>query len=458
MKKILLILLLSGIYLTNNAQTSFAFKSLRYDEDYSYLKKDSVINWYKKTKYISLADNQFTYISFGGEIRYQYFYFKNEDWGEAPKDKDGYILTRWLAHADLHYKRWFRTFVQLQSSLANGMEKTPSPVDENQLDLHQGFVDIVIPLKKENTLTLRAGRQEMSYGSQRLVAVRDGPNNRQSFDAAKLFYKEKSLKADVFFSHYVRSKQKILDDGFNKDIRFWGVYIVKNKIPFLNNIDVYYLGLWKRNAAFDDGVGKELRHSAGTRIWNTNKDFRYDVEGLYQFGRFDARRIRAWTLSVNAGYKFNRVKFKPEIGLKTEFISGDDKYGDSRLQTFNPLFPRGGYFGLVSLIGPSNLFDIHPSLAFDLSNKLFLNMDYDIFWRYSKRDGIYGPNVALIYSGKNSDHRYIGRQFSSDLVYTPNNFLYFRVEFTWFKTGEFLKDVSPGKNILFTAVTAQLKF
>ena len=85
-------------------------------------------------------------------------------------------------------------------------------------------------------------------------------------------------------------------------------------------------------------------------------------------------------------------------------------------------------------------------------------MDYDIFWRYSKNDGIYGPNVTLIYSGKNSDHKYIGRQFSSDLVYTPNNFLYFRVEFTWFKTGEFLKDVSPGKNILFTAVTAQLKF
>ena len=115
---------------------------------------------------------------------------------------------------------WFFLFTENLHRLANGMEGNPSPVDENQLDLHQGFVDIVIPLKIKNTLTLRVGRQELSYGSQRLVAVRDGPNNRQSFDAAKLSYIEKSLKADVFFSHYVRSEQKIFDDGFNKDSRF----------------------------------------------------------------------------------------------------------------------------------------------------------------------------------------------------------------------------------------------
>jgi hypothetical protein len=43
-------------------------------------------------------------------------------------------------------------------------------------------------------------------------------------------------------------------------------------------------------------------------------------------------------------------------------------------------------------------------------------------------------------------------------VYTPNQFLYFRAEFTWFKAGDYLRDVSPGKDILFAALTAQLKF
>jgi hypothetical protein len=452
MRKILLLLFVV-LSLYSFAQNIPAFKQLRYDEDYSVLRKDSVRNWYKKTKFTTLSQHQNVYISIGGDIRYQYLWFKNENWGESPEDRDGYLLTRYLAHVDFHAGKHFRTFIQLQSSLANGKVKTPSPVDENQLDLHQAFFDIAL-----RDMTLRIGRQEFLYGSQRLVSVREGPNNRHSFDAAKLIYKGKLVKADLFFSYYVRSKQKIFDDGFNKNTRFWGLYIVRNQVSFLKNVDLYYLGLHNKKASFDDGTGKEMRHTAGSRIWNNQKDWRYDIEGLYQFGKFAGKKIRAWSFSVNTGYKFSKIKFKPEIGFKTEWISGDAKYDDDKLQTLHPLFPRGGYFGLVSLIGPANLFDIHPSVTFDLTRNLVLNMDYDIFWRYSNNDGIYGPNVAVIYSGKNSLQKYLGRQFSTDLVYTPNNILYFRAEFTRFKAGEFLKEVGPGKNILFTAFTAQLKF
>lgn len=434
-----------------------SFKTLRYDEDYGYLKTDSNSNWYKKTKYTDLPGSKLAYISFGGDIRYQYFYIKNEDWGEAPVDKDRFILTRYLVHADLHAGKYFRTFIQLQSSLANGKEAPPSPVDENQLDLHQAFFDVSLP-SDSHSFMLRVGRQELLYGSQRLVAVREGPNNRQSFDAAKLVYAKNNFSADMFFSHYVRSKQQIFDDGFNKNTKFWGAYIVRNKLPFLRNLDLYYFGLWKRKTNFDDGTGEELRHSIGSRIWSNKNNFRYDVEGLYQFGTFAKKNINAWTLSFNLGYKFNNKKLKPEIGLKTELISGDARYNDNKLQTFNPLFPKGGYFGLASLIGPANLFDIHPSFALELTKTLLFDVDYDIFWRYSTQDGIYTPGVSLIYSGKNNSNQFIGSQLSSDLIYTPNNFLYFRGEFTWFNAGNFLKAAGEGMDILFAGLTAQLKF
>lgn len=67
-------------------------------------------------------------------------------------------------------------------------------------------------------------------------------------------------------------------------------------------------------------------------------------------------------------YKFSKTKLKPEIGLKTELIRGDREYDDNKPETFNPLFPRGGYFGLAALIGPVNLIDIHPSLSFGFSD------------------------------------------------------------------------------------------
>ena len=451
-------MLLSSSQLCSYAQTLPAFKPLRYDEDYAFLENDSSNKWYNKIKYKSFNATKSAYISLGGEVRYQYFYFKNEDWGESPKDKDGYILTRYLAHADFHAGKYFRSFIQLQSSFANGKLSTPSGVDENQLDLHQAFVDITLPVSKQHQLLLRVGRQELSYGSQRLVAVRDGPNNRQSFDAAKLLYNNDRLKADIFFSHYVLSKRNIFDDGFNKNSKFWGAYVVINKIPMLQHVDLYYLGLSKMNAVFDDGTGKELRHSIGSRIWKRSGNWQYDFEGLYQWGKFAAKYISAWTISSNTSYNFNSIKYHPQIGLKTELISGDKKYGDGKLNSFNPLFPRGSYFGLAALIGPSNLADIHPSLSLELSKDVDLNVDYDAFWRYSNNDGIYAPNVSLIYGGKNIRSKFIGQQYSTELACTPNAFLYFRIEFTWFKSGDYLKMAGAGKDILFTGFTAQLKF
>lgn len=182
------------------------------------------------------------------------------------------------------------------------------------------------------------------------------------------------------------------------------------------------------------------------------------MEGLYQTGRWNSGLIAAWTASLNTSYQFRQIPLKPEIGLKTELITGDKQYGDGKLNTFNPLYPRGAYFGQAALIGPVNLFDVHPSVAFSLNRRLTWNIDYDLFWRYSRHDGIYGPNVALIYPGKDSDSKHIGNQLATEFVYVPNPYLYFRAEFTWFNSGAYLKDVSPGKDILFTGLTAQLKF
>lgn len=44
-----------------------------------------------------------------------------------------------------------------------------------------------------------------------------------------------------------------------------------HKVPFIQNIDFYYLGLWKKRAIFDDAIGEENRQSIGTRIWKTKE-------------------------------------------------------------------------------------------------------------------------------------------------------------------------------------------
>ena len=319
------------------------------------------------------------------------------------------------------------------------------------------FIDFNFFSGKDQSLALRLGRQELLYGSQRLVSVRDAPNNRQSFDAARILFANKKFKADAFFSHYVQAQNGIFDDVPTSNIAFWGAYANLNQVPILKALNFYYLGIKKKSAVYDDGKGKELRHSIGLRSYNAGKYWQYDLEALYQFGMFNNDKISAWTISANVSRSFD-VNLQPKLGLKTELISGDREYADGKLNTFNPLFPRGGYFGLAALIGPSNLFDIHPSIELSIAKGLIWTTDYDVFYRLSKNDGIYAVSGRLLYSGKQTNSSHIGKQLGTSLEYTPMPFLYVRTEVNWFDTGGYLKQAGTGKDILMSGITVTLKF
>jgi len=434
------------------AQDLPPFKSLRYEEDYSSVNTDS-ISGYARLKHTNLW-HDYVFLSVGGSARYQFIKVENEDWGETPESSDSYGLARHLLHFDFHGGKRFRTFIGLQSSLPI-YKQDVNPLDENPLEVHQLFVDYTLLMRPSARLTLRAGRQELLYGSQRLVSVRNGPNNRQAFDGIKALYSAHNNSIDLFYSQFVLAIPESFNDRSEDAVRLWGAYWVKKHSVF--NFDFYYLGIFKALAAFDDGVGKEQRHSIGTRIWKQTGAFNLDFECLYQFGSLAEKSIKAWTASFKSRYSFGG-KLNLTVGLKTEVITGDRHYHDNEINTFNPLFPSGAYFGLAALIGPANLFDFHPSLTMQLSKKIEWNFDYDIFWRHSLNDGIYSNNMRPIYSGHDNPHRFIGHQLSTDVGFSPCRFIELSGEFKWFITGEYLKTAGEGKNILFGMFSAEFTF
>lgn len=430
----------------------FRFLNLRYDEEYGHLRNDSSDHWYNHMKFSPVSKSG--YLSAGGEVRYQTQYYRNEDWSAVPKQSYNAFYTRFLFHTNLQLGARTRIFTQLGSTFAEGRITPERSIDENQFNVHQLFIDLKL-FQQTTQLTIRLGRQELLYGSQRLIAVREGPNNRQSFDAMKLMMNRDDWKIDLFYGRPVRVLTGALDDEFNKNVQVWSLYAVKNFSIW--HADLYYIGLQHQQKTFLEGNENELRHSLGMRIWRTRNPWSIDFEALYQFGSFGDSRISAYTASLNASYTWDDVTMKPAVGLKTELISGDRIANDEQLNTFNPLFPRGAYFGLAALIGPSNLVDFHPSLSIAPTPSLDLNIDYDFFWRYSTNDGIYGPNVMLIY-GASSDNNFIGQQLGLSIEYRPSAFLTVTPELMWFFAGPYLKDVSPGKNVSFAAITIQLKY
>jgi hypothetical protein len=63
---------------------------------------------------------------------------------------------------------FLRAFVQLKSSLEEGREPGPRPVDRERLDFEQAFIDFSHPRTNlpadKSWLTLRLGRQEIDFG------------------------------------------------------------------------------------------------------------------------------------------------------------------------------------------------------------------------------------------------------------------------------------------------------
>ena len=137
------------------------------------------------------------YLSLGGEARERYEYFNHPNWGQDPQDH-GYFLQRYFLHGDLHLGEHVRLFSQLQSSLEDGRKGGPRPTDKDELDLHQAFLDVKFDIGRDGSLILRSGRQELAYGSQRIISVREGPNVRQSFDGFRAMFHTGDVQVDGF--------------------------------------------------------------------------------------------------------------------------------------------------------------------------------------------------------------------------------------------------------------------
>ena len=428
-----------------------AFRPLRYDEDYTALEKDTVRDLYNKVKYTKIRSDG--YISFGGDFRTQYLIIHNENWSKAPRDKDGYTLNRWLFHSDLHLSRNLRVFAELQGGQANSTDILV-PVQENPLEPHQFFIDYNF---YDSSITLRAGRQEVTYGSGRVVSLRDGPNVRRSFDGVKAMYKKGNIAADAFYLHAVVDRIGIFDDTSSPNLRLWGAFS-DIKLPGSKlNLNLYYLGFYNDKAVFNDGIGKETRHSVLARVFQNWQRWGYDVEGAYQFGSVGERTINAWSVALSTLYRLPEIKFSPEIGLKADLISGDKNRFDKTHQTFNPLFAPGAYFGLAVPLGPSNLMDIHPSITVHFFKEITFVCDYAFLCRYSRGDGIYRPSMIPTFAPGDVASRYIGSQLSGTFICQPNRYITLLAGMSWFDCGNYLEEVSAGENILYGFVSAQIK-
>ncbi len=435
-------------------------KNLRYDEDFSYLRDESKrTNWLDRLKFIPLNRSKSWYLTLGGEMRQRYETYRNAGFGAGIQDGDGYLLERYMLHADFHFGRRFRVFAQIKSGLLENRNGGARPGDLDKLDLHQAFADYTIFAGEKKSVTVRAGRQEIEFGSSRFVAVREGANVRQSFDGARVLIKLGKWQFSPWFLKPVTTRRGIFDDRTNNEQTFWGGYAARNLPKKWNGIAVVYFSeLDSKRLRYEQGAGRERRQTVGARIGGKTGAFNFDFEIAAQFGKFRNAPIRAWAIVTDSGFTLSKTRFKPRLAVRFDATSGDKNPLDGRLETFNSLFASpNAYSGLVSLISPSNSTALIPSLELNLTKRISVKFDDALFWRTSNRDALYGSPDAQR-TGQLSRAKFVGNQLSAQIVHRVNRYLSWTSVYTHFFAGQFLRETPPAKDVDYFTSYLTFKF
>ena len=439
-----------------------SIKLLREDEDWSFLADPAQRqDFWDPLKYIRLRAGQNDwFLTISGEAREVWEQIGNDNWGQSPY-WNGYLNERYKLGFDIHYGKHVRAFVELKSGINSFRYGGPRPIDEKKLDFQSAFLQVGTA-SGGNFIELRVGRHELEYGSGRLIDVREGPNVRLSFDGFLVKSKFNEWLVDGFAMRPDLDKPGFFDNAPNHQVGFWGVYAT-HFLPVKTSLELYYLGLDRKEATFQRGTAQEVRHTLGGRfsrpVATEKAGWDFDDDALWQFGTFGSANIEAWTVASDTGYRIPTIPLKPRFSAKADISSGDNP-NSKTLGTFNPLFPKGNYFGVLATTGPGpiNFIDVHPRVETSLPHDVTVSFDWIIQWRENVNDGVYAVPGFLIRAADGSRARFVGHRPGTEVRWQVNRHLWFQADYGIFYAGRFLKETQPGRNLNYWALWAGYKF
>jgi hypothetical protein len=405
-------------------------------------------DFFDPVKYIPFGDNPQMYLSLGFEYRIEYENYQNWMFGAPPQDNNGFVYNRVMPHFDLHLGSYFRLYTEFEFDYEDGRTGGPIPqVDEDRGDVHQAFLEIGSHVSSPHGISLRAGRQEIVLGSGRLLDNNEGPNVKLSFDGFRFIAESAHVRLDLFAVKPVENNLDWFDDVPNPAESVWGSYLtVPAPIMSRGQADLYYIGLNTKSSTYNRGTAPEFRNTVGTRLFRPiGKGWDYNWEPNYQWGSFGNASIRAWSVSTETGFTFDRIRFHPRPLLRADVYSGDGGSANQPLGTFNPPFPRGAYFTpkVFPFLGPQNLIDLHPVVQFQLKTNVTGAFAWNWYWRESTHDGIYAfGSDALIDPASASHARYLGNQGDLEIRWAPARHVIIAFNFAGFMPGTFFNTVT----------------
>jgi len=297
-------------------------------------------------------------VTLSGEIRHR-SELDDRDAGAVEAATPVHLLRTRLA-ADARPAPHVRAFVQVQDARRWGEERTTLDGDADQLDLHQAFFEL--DSLAGRPVAIRVGRQELSYGNQRLVGAVGWSNVGRSFDAARLRWTGPAT-VDVF------AAQLATTAGEAPAQALVGAFATAVRGPLTIEAIALVDGDAGRIAEGPDaGARQRQRVTAGARIHGRLGRIGLDAEA---YGQGGARAgadgqprddIRAWLASIQLSAEAGPLV----LAVGATRLSGDADPADGVDRRFDTLFATNHkFYGAMDVFprGTAGLDDLFASVT-----------------------------------------------------------------------------------------------
>lgn len=417
-----------------------------YDASFAYLDdpKNTEHDWFDPLKRIRLGENWL--FSTGGDYRTR---FEDRGHDRLTRVDNDYSVTRVRTYGDLWYKDQFRLFIEYFGAWSAGEELAPLGIDEDYSDLVDLFVDIKLGELAGKPVYVRGGRQELLFGSQRLVSPLEWANARRTFQGVRAMRKGEKVDVDLFWVQPVIPDPERFDSVDN-NVNFAGAYTT-TRTRDNETVDLYYFLLDNTNRPTQQMLvrGPATVNTIGSRYLRVlENNVLLEAEGGVQLGAVAGQNLVAGFGTAGAGYQFKDAPLTPTFWAYYDYASGDDNPGLGTAHTFNQLFPFGHYYlGWIDLVGRQNIHDMNFHLYLFPTKWTTVWLQYHRFWLASPRDALYNAaGIPIRRDASGAAGTDVGRELDVVVNFHLSKHADFMTGYSYLFGGDFLSNTS-GPNL-----------
>jgi hypothetical protein len=377
--------------------------------------------------------------------------------GFKPDTGDGYMLDRFRFDATATPARNLRFAVQLQD--ARTFDKTSGGTTvpyRDTLDVRLAYADV-----GSGGTTIRAGRQELAFGEQRLIGHLNWTNDARSFDGVRATVARKPFKFDVFAASVVT----IQPDAFNESGHgnwLYGFYGSSTALVPAATVEPYVLFRRSEGLALETGGTGDIQQVTVGARWAgaLRRSLDYGVEMALQEGSVASEDIGAWAGHWTIGRTFSGARTRVRPFAEYNYATGDRDPKDGRRGTFDQLYPTGhDKLGLADQVGWRNIEHVRGGVEVKPNMRWQVSGSYHSFWLASATDALYNASgTAVVRMTSGAAGRHVGQEADVQTVYTYSPQLQIAAGYAQLLPGEFLKRTTPGESYRFTYVMATYVF